>query len=153
VAFSVFISYSTRDLANASALGSWVGSAGAQPFLAEYSAQPGQPLAANILAAIKNCDLFLLLWSQNAKQSDWVPQEIGVARGAGKAIMPVVLQPDIELPGFIQDLKYLAAYEDPTTSVQWLYQHVAAQVKQKDANTLVLVGVIGAIFLLLAASE
>jgi hypothetical protein len=153
MAFSVFISYSTRDLANASALSTWVASAGAQPYLAEYSVAAGQPLAANILAAIKNCDLFLLLWSQNARDSDWVPQEIGIARGAGKPIMPVVLQQGLALPGFISDLKYLAVYKDPTTAVQWLYQQVAARVKQKDANALVAVGVVGAILLLLAAKK
>lgn len=153
MSFSVFISYSTRDLANATALRSWVDSAGAQSFLAEYSLAPGQPVGAEIMAAIKACDLFLLLWSQNARDSEWVPQEIGIARGAGKPILPVVLQQGIQPPGFISDLKYLAVYKDPTAAVQWLYEHVASRVKQKETDAMVLVGVIGAVFLLLAASK
>jgi len=153
LALSVFISYSTRDLENATALRSWVESAGAQPFLAAYAVAPGQPLALDIMAAIKGCDLFLLLWSQNARSSEWVPQEIGIARGAGKSIMPVVLQPEIELPGFIKDLKYLEVYKDPTAAVQWLYHDVAARVKQKDTDALVAVGVVGAVLLLLASSK
>jgi hypothetical protein len=153
MSFSVFISYSTRDLANATVLRDWVAAAGAQPFLAEYSLAPGRPLAADILATIKSCDLFLFLWSRGARDSEWVPQEIGVARGAGKPILPVVLEPGLELPGFVKDLKYLDVYRDPTASIQWLYRHLAAQVKEKDTNAVVVVGVIGAVLLLLAARE
>lgn len=150
MAFSVFVSYSTKDLVNATALRSWVASAGAQTYLAEYSLQPGSPVAAEILSAIKSSDLFLLLWSDNARGSEWVPQEIGVAKGADRAIIPIVLHPGLELPGFIRDLKYLEVYRDPMASVQWLRDHVAALVKQKNANALVGMGVIGAILLLLA---
>ncbi len=152
MAFSVFISYSSHDLLNATHLRDWAKAAGAEPFLAEYSLAPGRPLAADIIQAIKGCDLFLLLWSANAKNSEWVPQEIGVAKGAGKPIMPVVLQQGIELPGFIKDLKYLAVYRDPTSSVQWLYQHLATKVKEKDTNAKIAVGVLGALLLLLAVS-
>jgi len=126
-------------------------SAGAAPFLAEYSVAAGQPLASNIVAAIQGCDLFLLLWSYSARGSEWVPQEIGIARGAGRAILPVVLHQGIELPGFIKDLKYLAVYKDPSATVEWLHKHVAALAKQKDTNSLVALGAVGAILLLLAS--
>ncbi len=103
--------------------------------------------------AIKSSDLFLLLWSDNARGSEWVPQEIGVARGAEKAIIPIVLHQGLALPGFINDLKYLEVYSDPMASVQWLHNHIAALVKQKNANALVGMGVIGAILLLLANTK
>ena len=153
MAFSVFISYSTHDLANATALQSRVASAGAQPFLAQYSVAPGQALSAEIITAIRNCDLFLLLWSDHARGSDWVPQEIGIARGADKAIVPVVLHPGIQLPGFIRDLKYLEVYMDPTAAVQWLCQEINTRMKQKDSDRLVALGVVGAILLLMASSR
>lgn len=152
MAFSVFISYSTHDLANATALQSWVATVGAQPFLAQYSVAPGNPLSADIIAAIKNCDLFLLLWSAHARGSEWVPQEIGIAKGAGRPILPVVLHPGLELPGFVRDLKYLEVYTDPTSAIQWLCQDVSARVRQKDTDRLVF-GVIGAVLLLAASSK
>ena len=152
MSFSAFISYSTRDLADANALRDWVAVAGATPFLAEYSVAPGRPLAADILAAIRGCDLFLLIWSTSARESEWVPQEVGIARGAGKPILPIVLEPGLELPGFLRDLKYLAVYRDPTSSVKWLHQHVAARVKEK-ADTAVVMGVIGAVLLLMAVHK
>ncbi len=154
MSFAVFISYSTRDLASAEALTTWVAKAGAIPFIAEYSVAAGTPLATSIMAAIKSSDLFLLLWSNNAKGSDWVPQEIGVARGAGKPIMPVVLQADLALPGFISDLKYLAVYADPANAVEWLYQHLVARVKEKDVrDAMSAMGVIGAVLLLLSGGK
>jgi hypothetical protein len=153
MAFSVFISYSSNDLSNATALRDWTVAAGAQPFLAEYSLPPGRPLANDIIEAIKGATCFSMLWSTNAKSSEWVPQEIGIAKGAGKPIMPVVLQQGLELPGFIKDLKYLAVYRDPTASVQWLYQHLVSRVKEKDTNAKIAVGVVGALLLLLAVSR
>ena len=68
--YSVFISYSTRDLETADLIKRWVDNAGAQAFLAEYSVSPGQVLADDILSAIRQCDLFVLLWSVGAQGSD-----------------------------------------------------------------------------------
>ncbi len=59
----------------------------------------------HILAEIRDADLFILLWSGAARASDWVPQEIGAARMANKTIVPVVLEPNLSLPGFISDLR------------------------------------------------
>jgi TIR domain-containing protein len=153
MAFSVFISYSTHDLANATALQSWVGSVGAQPFVAQYSVGPGQPLSGAIVSAIQTCDLFLLLWSDHARDSDWVPQEIGIARGANKPIVPVVLHSGIELPGFIRELKYLELYKDPTAAVQSLCQDIDTRMRQKDSDRLMLLGIVGGILLLVASKK
>ena len=77
VAFSVFISYSTKDLSRARQIKRLLEGTGSKVFLAEYSLPPGSELGQAILGAIKECDLFLLLWSSNAKSSEWVPQEVG----------------------------------------------------------------------------
>lgn len=151
--YSVFISYSTRDLPTANALASWINHAGAAAFIAEYAVEPGQPLATDIVSAIRNCDLFLLLWSSNARGSEWVPQEIGIAKGTGKPIMPVVLHPGLELPGFIRDLKYVPLDKDPQSAVNWLHSHVVQQIDAKNRNAWVALGVVGAIVLALAASN
>jgi hypothetical protein len=151
MAYSVFISYSTQDLATAEALRTWITAAGADSFLAKYSLEPGQPLAAELMAAIQRCDLFLLLWSQNAKSSEWVPQEIGVARGAGRTIVPVVLHPGLSLPGFINDLKYLPLYEDTMAAVEWLRSDVASRVQ--DKQVVIFIGLVLAILALMALLE
>lgn len=153
MAYSVFVSYSTRDLATATALRDWIVYAGAEAFLAEYSTTPGQPLSERILQAIKGCDLFLLLWSSSARGSDWVPQEIGVAKGASKPIMPVVLHHGLDLTGFVKDLKYLPLYKDPNAAAQWLSSHVAALKKDKEVKGLLALGVAGAILFALSSGK
>lgn len=142
MAFSVFISYSTRDLLTADLVRQWVGHAGAQAFLAEYSVAPGQVLANDILNAIRQCDLFVLLWSAAAQGSDWVPQEIGVARGLDKAIIPVVLQANVALPAFIGGLKYLPLYRDPKAAVEWLHSQVGERVRAKELQGAIGVAVL-----------
>lgn len=153
MAYSVFISYSTRDLATANSLASWINHAGASAFIAEYAVAPGGPLSHDILSAIKGCDLFLLLWSDSARGSEWVPQEIGVAKGADKPVMPVVLHAGIELPGFIRDLKYLALYQNPQAAAEWLHAHVVQQIDAKNRSAWGAMAVVGAIVLALAVAD
>jgi hypothetical protein len=154
VAFRVFVSYSTRDLAVANSLKTNLQRAGAVPYIAEYSALPGQSLSRAIGQAIDDCDLFLLLWSTNADESKWVPQEIGRAIAKGKPIMPVVLHAGIRLTGFIQDLKYLEWYKNPEAAVAWLNDFVTREKTRKDHRELVtfVVGV-GAILFAFGGNE
>lgn len=112
--YRVFISYSTKDLPAVELARSVLSSAplriaqgkcDVEVFVAEYDVAPSEPLAARILDAIIRCDLFILFWSSNSRRSEWVPQEIGVARGNMKPILPIVLEQGLELPGFIKDLQ------------------------------------------------
>jgi hypothetical protein len=154
VAFKVFVSYSTRDLPVARALWTHLRIAGAEVYVAEYSAMPGQSLSKVIAKAIDECDLFLLLWSTNADQSKWVPQEIGRAKGKGKPIMPVVLHAGIALTGFIQDLKYLEWYKNPDAVVAWLNDFVLRERAKKDKEQLLgSVIAVGAILLALGSGS
>lgn len=142
MAFSVFISYSTRDLQVASRTKNLLENTGSKVYLAEYSTIPGTSLSAELIKAIKGCDLFLLLWSSGSRSSEWVPQEIGIAKGSDKPILPVVLHEGIELPGFIKDLKYLPFYRDPEGALSWLQNNVFLRVQKKEqVDGLVWLGV------------
>ena len=132
MALKIFISYSTKDLHVVNFVQSMLAGSPVEVFVAEYSVHAGQPLSQSIIAAIKACDLFMLLWSKNSEQSDWVPQEIGIARGEGKQIIPVVLQSGLKLPGFISDLKYLDVPQDPQGAFTWLRDNVFARANQKQ---------------------
>jgi hypothetical protein len=74
-------------------------------------------LAQTINSAIEQCDLFVLLWSQNAQASAWVSQEIGKATALKKNILPIILDNEANLPGFIQNLKYLSLPKEPTAAI------------------------------------
>ena len=141
MAYKVFVSYSTNDFPMVEHVRRLLASPEVEVFIAEYSVSLSQPLDENIVAAIKACHLFVLLWSRNSKASEWVPQEIGIARGNDKTILPIVLEDGLDLPAFIRDLKYLPAYRNPAESFIWLQQNVFTRAqKQQQTNALVLLG-------------
>ncbi len=151
MAYKVFVSYSTKNIH----IAQWAIQALSQPgitevFVAEYSVQAGSNLDEQILAEIRACDLFVLLWSGSARQSDWVPHEIGAARMANKATVPVVLERGVPVPGFISNIKYLRAYEnwDGTFATLTSMVQTQALLAAQQKKALIVVGLIlGAIAL------
>jgi hypothetical protein len=138
MAYNVFISYSTKNIH----IVDWARQTLTQPgftevFAAEYSVLPSQVLNDAIVQAIRGCDLFVLLWSHDARASDYVPQEIGIAVGCNKTILPVVMEDKMPIPGFITNLKYLPAHKNWDGSFQWLAQFVHDNAtKLKNAKAL-----------------
>lgn len=156
VTFKVFISYSTNDLLHVEKLQQQLIGNPVELFVAEQSVSPSQDLAKTINHAIEQCDLFVLVWSKNAEASAWVSQEIGKATALKKTILPLVLDEGMSLPGFIQNLKYLAVYNDPSDALRQArniivdtYEQkalLAAAAAQAEKDKLALMG-IGALLL------
>jgi hypothetical protein len=146
MAYKVFISYATKDLSIVNQFRHMLTHASdgsVEVYIAEYSALPGVVIGEAIKNAIEACDLFILFWSRHSKVSEWVPQEIGIATQAKKTIMPIVLEPNLDLPGFIKELKYLPAYKDPYYAMGWVRGHVyknAREKQQKDGLTWLAIG-------------
>lgn len=132
MAYKVFISYSTKDFLTVRHVRRLLTDASIEVYVGEYSALPGTVLDEAIITAIESCDLFILLWSRHSKASEWVPQEIGIATHAKKTIMPIVLEPNLNLPGFIQKLKYLAAYQNPEAALNWVRVNVFERARAKQ---------------------
>lgn len=153
MALRVFISYSTKDLQVVNFVKSMLVGSPVEVFIAEYSVSPGQSLSSSIISAIKRCDLFLLLWSTNAKGSEWIPQEIGVAKAENKQIIPVVLHSDLKLPGFIRDLKYLDVPKDPQMAFTWLRDSIFARANEKKKQEAVAWLALGGALLWLLSRE
>jgi hypothetical protein len=124
MAYKVFVSYSTKDIPNATELRQFLLFPGVECFVSEYTVAPGAPIAATTKAAIMGCDLFVLLWSKNASGSEWVGQEIGIAHGNHKPILPFVLEQGLALPGFIKELRYVAAFQNPQQAMYSLRETV-----------------------------
>jgi hypothetical protein len=139
MAYKVFISYSTMDLPIVDAFRQLLSNADVEVFVAEYSVWPSQQLNQGIEAALRSCDLFVLLWSQNSRASEYVQHEVGVARGCNKTILPVMLQPGLTLPGFVSELKYLPAYQNPPQALAWIQAFVAKNAAQQQQAVVVLV--------------
>jgi len=133
--FKVFISYSTHDLNNVTELQQSLVGTGVEVFVAEHSVAPSQDLSGTISSAIASCDLFIVLWSAQAKASDWVSQEIGKAHSLGKVIYPLVLDEGLNLPGFISGLKYTAVFKDPSAAIAQTQKFVLDSFQAKQAAT------------------
>lgn len=70
-------------------------------------------------------------------------QEIGIATHAKKTIMPIVLEPNLDLPGFIKKLKYLPVYKNPKYALNWVRTNIferAVVKQQKDGLTWLGIG-------------
>jgi len=151
MAYNVFISYSSKNMK----VVKWARESLAQPgitdvFAAEYSVKPGQVLNDEIIRAIRSCDLFVLLWSHNARASEYVSQEIGIAVGCNKTVLPVVMEENITVPAFISKLKYLDAHKDWEGSFKWLKQFVdehAQRLQNAKALGAVAIGIVTIILL------
>jgi len=157
MAYKVFVSYSTKNIH----IAQWALQALSRPgmtevFVSEYSLYPGAQLSERILAEIRDCDIFLLLWSGSARASDWVPQEIGAATMPNRLIVPVVLEPNLPVPAFISGVKHLRAYEDWDGAFLTLKTFIDAQsmeaAKRKETG-IVLAVILGGIALLAAGGE
>lgn len=150
--YSVFISYSTKDLSVVNYVKNLLENYSIQVYVAEYTAPPGVDLTNHIKNSITSCDLFILLWSSNSKNSEWVTPEIALASANNKTIIPVVLEPNLELPVFIKNLKYLEAYTNPQQAFEYLRRYVyEAADKKSRVDGLVMLG-LGAAFLYLLTS-
>jgi hypothetical protein len=153
VAFKVYVGYSLADIAIVDQLRSILAEADIDVFAADYSVAPGAEVARSIQQAITDCDLFILLWSSRSRQSDRIGQEIGMAQAAGKAILPVVLEPGLELPGFLKGMKYVAAHDNPEGALTWVRSEVRQRVRAKGQKEgLVWLG-LGAALLWLLSSD
>src|SRR5438874_1481082 len=138
VAYNVFISYSTKDLALVQHVQRTLHAPPAvQVFVAEYSVQPGQPLPTNIVSAVKACDLYVLVWSRHSQASHWVHEELGMARAFAKPIMPLVLEDGLALPDLIRDLKYVPLYRAPQEWLSWLQRLVFQQAADQQTKSAV----------------
>lgn len=131
--FKVFVSYSTQDLRNVTELQQSLVGTGIEVFVAEHAVLPSEHLSTKISTAIAACDLFVLLWSDNAKASEWVSQEIGKAHSLHKQILPLVLTEGLHLPGFICDLKYLPVFRDPLIAMAQAQDFIVKQFQAKLA--------------------
>jgi hypothetical protein len=148
MAYKVFISYSTKDIPNVDALRAFLQFPDVECFVSEYAVIPGAPIAATTKTAILMCDLFVLLWSKNAMSSEWVHQEIGIAHGNHKPILPFVLERGPSLSGFIKELRYVAAFQNPQQAMCSLRETVLKNSMAKQSQQAIGALAIGALVIL-----
>ena len=88
----VFISYSSKEYAQANELRQLLQNNGISCWMAPESIASGSNYATAIPSAIRGCSVFLLLLTQASQESRWVPREVDVAINSGKRIIPYMIQ-------------------------------------------------------------
>ncbi len=111
IPIKIFISYPREDLWLAYKLHKMLSEVGVPVYLGELYPEPGMSLWTQIELMIRNSDIFIILWTQNALNSAFVNQEIGVAKNAGKIIIPIV-EEGVELKDALEGKAYICLNKD-----------------------------------------
>ena len=106
-----FISHSSKDRAEVLRRVQLLSAVGIRYFQDVLSLDPGDRWSQRIELGIDECDLFLLFWSSDAKDSQWVRREVqhALARKAGDDLSPPEIRPVIiEGPPIVEPWQELA---------------------------------------------
>ncbi|MFZ3170176.1 MAG: toll/interleukin-1 receptor domain-containing protein [Candidatus Methanoperedens sp.] len=150
----IFISYSTKDLDKIKrVLNQLQAIKDIRIFFADETISPGDLVSQTIINNIKNSDVFILFYSESAMKSNYVQQEIGVARSNNKIIIPILL--DSNKPtGMLDGINYLNFYDPSKQQAEmgrlynFIVQSVQSVQSKKKNQILTVLGLLGLGYLL-----
>ena len=150
--FNIFISYSTEDSDKIKPVLDLLSAIqGTKIFFAEKTINPGDDISQTIINSIKNSDVFIVFYSESAIKSNYVQQEIGMAKTNDKIIIPILL--DSNKPtGTLGGINYLNFYDQTKqlTEINRLYNFIVRNVQSKKRKrALTVLGLLGLGYLLL----
>lgn len=151
--FNIFLSHSTKDLETAKKLQNYLAQIqGTCVFLSDSSLILGQ-LSDALVNEIKACDLFIVLYSKNSQSANYVQQEIGVAKGNSKLIIPILLDSEATPDAMLQGISYLSIYDEEKRNSQMpkLYNYITQETQKKATRQALLA--LGALYVLYALSK
>ena len=131
MALNIFVSYSTKDLHRVADLQSQLRGTPISVYVAQDSMPSGAEVSSAIRDAISQCDLFVLLWSENARASEWVLQEVGHARALNKSILPIVLTEGARLPESLSNLNFISVAAQPSDAMRLARDQIYAEYEKK----------------------
>jgi hypothetical protein len=151
MAFNIFLSHSNNDIQSASAISQYFKRMpNVDVFLAEENVVAGN-LADGITSRIKACDIFMVLYSKNSHNSQYVQNEIGVAKGTGKDMLILSLD-DTKPTAMLQGYTYYPLYSPDVANLPTIYKYIKQKEKEKASVELLIIGgaaLLGFVYLLL----
>ena len=138
--YNIFISYSTLDIEMAKKINNYLLQIrDVSVFLSESNLIVGT-LSNVLVEKIKECDLFLVLYSKNSQNSNYVQQEIGVAKGNKKMIIPLLLDAEAKPDAMLQGISYLSIYDENKVAEQMsrLHKYVIQESQKKSSGQALL---------------
>ena len=139
MAHDVFISYSTKDKTVADAACATLEARGIHCWIAPRDVPPAHEWAAAIVEAIQGCQIFLLVFSHEAKASPQVRREVAQAANSGKQILTLRIEdvhPEGDLKYYLDGLHWLDAITKPLEAqLQTLVKECTAMLAERDASS------------------
>ncbi|MBQ9210612.1 MAG: toll/interleukin-1 receptor domain-containing protein [Clostridia bacterium] len=125
----VFISYKSDEFDTANWVRSILETNGISCWMAPRDIPGGSSYAAEIPAAIRSCRVFVVILSQKAQESTWVPKELDIAINHHKIIMPFMLE-DFQLRDdfnfYLSNVQRYAAYENKSRAMERMIREIQA---------------------------
>jgi|SRR5665213_2728645 len=150
MAYNVFFSHTAADHQWVQWLGANAGSIGIAVYFYENDPQPGLYISDKVKARIAECDALVVLLTVNSQYSPYVQQEIGVAEGQRKLVIPIV-QPGVDerAMAMLAGREYIPFdFQNPQTALHaflsWL-NHLKTSKEHTHTN-LALFGLAGLLF-------
>ena len=107
----VFISYSSIDEDQARLVANILDDIDVQYFFDKKDISWGNVVNSDISEGISESNALILILSPASIKSQWVSFEIGFATALNKKVLPYLTHPSIDVPGFLQRLKYITKKE------------------------------------------
>lgn len=151
--YRIFFSHSTKDQPWVFWMAEQMRAEGVESYLYEHDRQPGLPIPPKIMAKIKSCDSMVVFLTKNSENSAYVHQEIGVAKHAGKLVIPLV-ELGVKNLGMLHNVEYLFFnYLNPQASMVSLLSFLKKLMHNKAQGEWVLFGLGGLILLALTSND
>lgn len=132
----VFISYSSKDFSQAETVRNVLEKNGIPCWMAPRDIPGGSNYTKEIPSAIRNCQVFVLILSQNAQSSHWVLKELDSAVNCGKVILPFMLedcQLNDEFNFLLTGAQRYAAYQKKVEAMEKLIGRIRAITEDRPA--------------------
>ena len=101
MAYSVFLSHSTKDKELINDVAGYLIARGIKTHVAEWNVAAGTELPKKVASLIKSSDCLVAILTKDGARSQWVNQEIGCAEGAGRLVIPFV-EKGVKVKGFLE---------------------------------------------------
>ena len=165
----VFLSHATKDTDAVDMVKRQIEALGVDVYLAEHDPRPGTSIAAKIQAELAASHVLVVLLTDQGVDSNYVHQEIGLARGQNKPIIPIVdITVDPSRLGMLKEVEWLEVdFSQPTEAlekltrsiqpfimrqVQTMHVSLVSISPQIDLATGIAIFALGALFALLVFS-
>lgn len=125
----IFISYSTKDQLQAETVRDILEKNGIPCWMAPRDIPGGSNYTKEIPSAIRGCQVFVLILSQNSQNSPWVLKELDSAVNCGKVILPFMLeefQLRDEFNFLLTGAQRYAAYQKKAEALEALISRIRA---------------------------